>query len=307
MEKNPSDSPPLLPPSRVIIEHVEPQIDGGRFPIKRTVGDRVIVRAHIFVDGHDALSAVIRHRSAADETWQEVPMEVLESGLDLWRGAFPVATIGTHFYTLQAWVDRFQSWRRAFLKKLGAKHEISVDLLVGANLVEQAAERASDADRKKLLEWTAAIRTLREGDLPGAARLVLDETLAVTVNKYPDRRFQASYDTELEAVVDRERARFGSWYEMFPRSCTSDPARHGTFEDCIERLPYIADMGFDVLYLPPIHPIGHAHRKGKNNNPVCTPEDVGSPWAIGWFRAPSNEGSKSLWTSPSSARQTTPG
>jgi starch synthase (maltosyl-transferring) len=281
MEKNTTTSAPPLSPSRVIIEHVEPQIDGGRYAIKRTVGEQVVVRANIYVDGHDALSAVLRHRSRSDETWQEVPMEVIEPGLDLWRGTFSVETIGAHLYTLQAWIDHFRSWRRDFLKKVEAEQDVSVDLLVGAKLIEQAAPRATDADRKKLLEWTAAIRTLREGDLPGAARVALDETLAVTVNKYPDRRFQASYEKELEIVVDRERASYGSWYEMFPRSCTTDPARHGTFEDCIERLPYIAGMGFNVLYLSPIHPIGHTHRKGKNNSPVCTPEDVGSPWAIG--------------------------
>ena len=281
MENNFPGNAPTLPSSRVVIDHVEPQIDGGRFPVKRTVGEGVVVRANIYVDGHDALCAVLRHRSARDEAWREAPMELLEPGLDLWRGAFPVETIGSHYYTLQAWIDRFRSWRRDFQKKVEAKQDVSVDLLVGVKLIEQAAQRAPDADRKKLLEWTTAVRTLRERNLAGAVRLALDETLAATVNKYPDRRFQASYEKELEIVVERERARFGSWYEMFPRSCTTNRARHGTFEDCIGRLPYIAGMGFDVLYLPPIHPIGHTHRKGKNNSPVCAPEDAGSPWAIG--------------------------
>ena len=279
-KKSPTNAPPS-PPSRVIIEHVEPQVDGGRFPIKRTVGEQVIVKAHIFVDGHDILSAVVCHRSAAEETWHEVPMELVEPGLDWWEGAFPVAGIGSHFYTLQAWIDHFSSWRRDFAKKVDAQQDVSVDLLVGAKLIEQAAQRAPDPDRKRLLDWNTALRAMRDRDLPGAVRLALDEAVAAAVNKYPDRRFQASYEKELEIVVDRERARYGAWYEMFPRSCTTDPTRHGTFEDCITRLSYISGMGFDVLYLPPIHPIGHAHRKGKNNTPVCTPEDVGSPWAIG--------------------------
>ncbi len=262
---------------RVVIEGVKPEIDGGRFPIKRVVGEPVVVEADIFADGHDTLSAVLLYRKEGEEGWHEVPMEPLVN--DRWRGEFKVTELGRYRYTLEAWVDRFKSWRAALLKKVQAAQDVTVDLMVGARLVAAASRRAVGAHATQLQRWATALDG--DGGLDGKLRLALDEELAHLVTLYPDRRWATRYGRELMVLVDREKARFSAWYEMFPRSCSPEPGRHGTLKDCEARLPYVAHMGFDVLYLPPIHPIGHTHRKGKNNTPVAAPGDVGSPWAIG--------------------------
>ena len=264
---------------RAVISGVQPEVDDGRFPIKRTVGDRVIVEADVFADGHDAVSAVLLHRFEDEERWSEVAMRSLVN--DRWRGTFAVTRLGHYYYTLEAWVDHFKSWRRSFAKKVDAGEETALDLLVGAQLTEEAAARATGQDRKRLTTWAAELRSARESDLAAQVEVALAEDMARVVARYPDRRFARRYERELAVVVDREKARFGAWYEIFPRSCASEPGRHGTFLDCEARLPYIAAMGFDVLYLPPVHPIGRAYRKGKNNTVDCGRGDPGSPWAIG--------------------------
>ena len=265
------------PPSRVVIENVGPSINDGRFPIKRTVGESVKVTADIFADGHDLLEAVVLYCSEPGKQWQEVAMEPL--GNDAWAGEFTVESLHPHYYTVQGWVDRFKTWRRDLEKKLQAGQDVEVDLLGGAELIERAAERA-DGDASRLQPWAAI---LRSADQPATerARRALSEELRTLMQQHPDKSYAARYDKELQVAVARERARFSSWYEMFPRSCTSDAQQHGSFRNCEERMTYVARMGFDVLYLPPIHPIGRTHRKGKNNNPVATPGEVGSPWAIG--------------------------
>jgi starch synthase (maltosyl-transferring) len=260
---------------RVVIEGVTPQIDGGAFPAKRVVGDRVIVEADIFADGHDALSAVLLYRKAGGEQWIESPMSFLVN--DRWRGKFQVTELGEYCYTVQGWVDGFNSWRQAFAKKVEAEQVDSVDLLAGAELVEGGAKRAAGEDRKAL-ERCAAIIRAEDGNVADQA---LADDLAELMEKYPERRWAAIYDKELRVTVDRAKAQFSAWYELFPRSCVSRAGEHGTFKDCIARLPYVAAMGFDVLYLPPIHPIGHSFRKGKNNALSAGPDDFGSPWAIG--------------------------
>jgi starch synthase (maltosyl-transferring) len=260
---------------RVVIEGVTPQIDGGAFPAKRIVGDRVIVEADIFADGHDALSAVLLYRKAGGDQWVESPMSFLVN--DRWRGEFPVTELGEYCYTVQSWVDGFKSWRQAFAKKVEAEQVDAVDLLAGAELVEGGAKRAAGEDRKALERFAAIIRA-EDGN--GADQALADD-LAALMEKYPERRWAAIYDKELRVTVDRAKAQFSAWYELFPRSCVSRTGEHGTFKDCIARLPYVAAMGFDVLYLPPIHPIGHSFRKGKNNALSAGPDDVGSPWAIG--------------------------
>jgi len=264
---------------RVIIKGVKPEINGGRFPIKRTVGETVIAEADILAEGHDILSGVLRYRHEADEHWSEIPLEFL--GNDRWRAEFAVARPGRYPYRLEAWVDRFQTWRRDLARKADAGQDVAVDLLVGAGLVEEASRRASGAGAETLKDRGAALRADRPSDPSGRIRIALADDLALLMARYPDRRFATRYGNELQVVVDRERARFSTWYEMFPRACAPEPGVHGTFKDCEERLPYVAEMGFDVLYLPPIHPIGRTHRKGKNNSPVADPDDPGSPWAIG--------------------------
>ncbi len=276
----PSVAPIEAMPARVIIENVRPEIDGGRYPIKRSVGDPVVVTANIFADGHEALAARLRFRQAGETEWTETPMEPAVWGLDLWRGRFRVRHMGVYYYTVEAWLDHFQSWRRDFQKKVQAGQDVSVDVLVGAELVQAASQRASGADADQLRAWSQALYS-KQGDLDGRIERALDDSLASLVEKYPDRRSAVTYSKELAVSVDREKARASAWYEMFPRSSSPVPGRHGTFKDCEERLPYVAGMGFDVLYLPPIHPVGHTNRKGRNNNPVRQPHDVGSPWAIG--------------------------
>ncbi len=264
---------------RVAIENVKPQVDCGRFPIKRTIGDRVSVTADIFADGHDVLHAVLRHRPASETKWQEVPMEPQPN--DRWQGEFTVPVQGRHLYTLQAWTDRFQSWSRDLEKKFEAAQDIAVDILAGVQLIEATAARASGKDKSALSAAAGEIRKLAAADAPRAVEKALSPELKTLMIRNADRRRATTYNRELTVIVDREKARFSAWYEMFPRSSSPQPGRHGTLRDCINRLDYVAGMGFDVLYLPPIHPIGHVNRKGKNNDEKALPDDVGSPWAIG--------------------------
>jgi starch synthase (maltosyl-transferring) len=269
---------PPLPehvPSRAIIEGVTPEIDGGRFPIKRTVGEEVLVGADIHADGHDLLAAVLRWRHVPGE-WGEVPMTAV--GNDRWEARFPVAALGRHEYTVQAWVDRFASWRRDLAKKVDASQEVHSDLLEGAELIAQTAKRVGGHDG----EWLQRqAERLRKGEPSARIQAALAPALASVMARHPDRSSAATYDRVLSVTVDRERARYGAWYELFPRSTASEPGQHGTFRDLEKRLPYVAGMGFDVLYLPPIHPIGRAFRKGPNNTLTAGPHDPGSPWAIG--------------------------
>ncbi len=259
---------------RVVIEGVEPEIDCGRFPIKRVVGETVAVEADIFTDGHDALAAVLRywHEGAG---WAEVPMQPLVN--DRWRGEFPVTTLGRYRYTIRAWIDRFGTWQRDLAKKVEAGLDVSVELQIGAEMVARAAFRSSGPDRRKLKLVAGQLQS----GVDGASEAALDPELTRLMDTAADRRHVTNYGKELRVVVDRERARFSTWYELFPRSTSPEPGRHGTFKDLEARLPYVAGMGFDVLYLPPIHPIGRSHRKGKNNVTSPEPGAPGSPWAIG--------------------------
>ncbi|HYY17079.1 MAG TPA: maltotransferase domain-containing protein, partial [Gammaproteobacteria bacterium] len=235
-----------------------------------------MVEADIFADGHDAIACVLGYRKAGASKWDEVPMQPLTN--DRWRGEFQVIELGRYFYTLTAWIDHFESWRRELVKRVQPE-DIAIALLVGVKLIEQAASRATRHDVKRLKSFAQALRG--EGTPETRRAIALDEDLTELMAEYSERRFATTYDRELEVVVDRERARFSTWYELFPRSCTDEPGRHGNFRDLENRLAYIADMGFDVVYLPPIHPIGRINRKGKNNALIATPEDPGSPWAIG--------------------------
>ena len=261
---------------RVTIERIAPEIDFGSYPIKRTVGESIVVEADIFTDGHDALYGLLLVRREAEQNWAELPMEFVAN--DRWRASFITPEIGRYFYTVQAWIDSFGSWRRDLEKKLAARQLEPLDFLIGAQLVEEASRRSTGVDATKLREAAETLRKVKPGE---DLSLATDADLARLVNRYPDARFVSRYAKELSVVVDRDRARFSSWYEMFPRSCATTPDTHGTFKDCERRLPYVASMGFDVLYLPPIHPIGRSHRKGKNGSVHAEKRDPGSPWAIG--------------------------
>jgi starch synthase (maltosyl-transferring) len=291
-------------PLRVVIERVAPEIDGGRFPIKRTPGEEVVVTADIFTDGHDKVAAVLRYRPVEpgrEHDWREAPME--ELGNDRWIGRFVVERQQPYEYTLAGWVDGFESWRHELRKKVDAGQNVSSELVEGSLLVRSVAEhlRATlearargAADRQSagrpgtdteagtrdwLLSNVAFIGG--EADPADRVRAALDPALAAAMRRHADRHLEVQYVPALRIDVDRERARYGSWYEMFPRSGGPDPGRSATFDEAARRLPDIAALGFDVLYLPPIHPIGHSFRKGRNNTLVAAPGDPGSPWAIG--------------------------
>jgi starch synthase (maltosyl-transferring) len=264
---------------RIVITAVAPELDGGRYPVKRVVGDTFTVRATIFRDGHDKLSAVLRYRVADGDDWREVPLTCINPGLDLWTAQFPLPRVGAYRYTIEAWTDVFGSWRYELQKKAEAGADVTSELLEGIHLIEQAAQRADDGDRAALRAAADAINAVAEQQQ--AVALALSERLADLMARHPDRTTATHLGRELTVVVDREIARFAAWYEFFPRSQGTEPGQSGTFRDCIRRLPDIAAMGFDVVYLPPIHPIGHAFRKGKNNSLTPGPDEPGSPWAIG--------------------------
>jgi starch synthase (maltosyl-transferring) len=260
---------------RVAIEGVTPEIDGGRFAIKRTIGEQVVVDADAFCDGHDEIAVVLLYRHETEQGWRETPMR--PRGNDRWQGNFSVDRLGHYCYSVEAWVDHFRSWARDLAKRIAAGQNVAVDLRIGAALVTAAASRATGDDASRL---EAIAATLTAGGA-AAPELALSAELADLMRAYPDRSTTTRYERELPVVADPERARFSAWYEFFPRSTAPEPGRHGTFKDAEGWLTYVQQMGFDTLYIPPIHPIGRLYRKGRNNAVTAQPGDPGSPWAIG--------------------------
>jgi starch synthase (maltosyl-transferring) len=262
---------------RVMIEHVQPELDGGQYPIKRVVGEKIVVIADIFADGHDALSAQLLYRHSNLLTWNTAPMRLIEN--DRWLGEFMADRLGVYYYTLEGWIDRFKTWQRDFKKKVDAAQDIQVDIGIGAGYIEEAAKQASGADETRLIKLAKALRN--SGDFKSVLSIAFGQEIGELMERYLSRQFATRYTKELAVIIDRPKALFSAWYERFPRSCSPDPKRHGTLSDCEQILPEIAGMGFDVFYLSPIHPIGNTNRKGKNNSPTASPDDPGSPWAIG--------------------------
>jgi starch synthase (maltosyl-transferring) len=266
--------------ARAVIDAVLPCVDGGRFKAKRIAGEPVAIEAHCFTDGHDKLRVVLRWKlkdSANPE--YEIGMAALPN--DVWSAQFTPPQPGRYRYSVLAWVDHFESWRRELERREDAA-DIAVAIQVGAGLIDEAAARASGSDAAILSEWSGLLRgTLRQAaaDVAAVKALALDPARADIVARYADRSLAVA--ATLELIVDRKRAAFSSWYELFPRSAAAHAGQHGTFKDVEKRLPYLAEMGFDVLYFPPIHPIGRVNRKGTNNSLRARPSDVGSPWAIG--------------------------
>jgi starch synthase (maltosyl-transferring) len=262
---------------RVVIENVTPQVDQGRFPIKRVVGEEVIVEADLLIDGHDEISAVVRYKHVIQGSpWKEIPMSPIVN--DRWKASFEVSEMGRYVFTVEAWVDQFKTWRRDLARKVEAGLDVSVDLESGSQLIQAASSRATGSDQKQLLEFSQFLQTRNDSGLK--IQLALDPDLTELLLRFPPRAEATRFERELPVLVERSKARFSSWYEMFPRSC-GEGRTHGTFKDCQKHLSDIADMGFDVLYFPPIHPIGRTHRKGRNNSATPQPDDCGSPWAIG--------------------------
>ncbi len=260
--------------ARVVIEGVQPEIDCGRFPIKRVVGEEVVVEADVFLDGHEALSCALLHRKKGAARWQHVLMQPLVN--DRWRASFKVEELGRYQYTVVAWHDPFKGWVRDLRKRLDAQQDVSIDMRIGAQLVAEAAERVPKNGAGKLRQVAGQL----QGDVAKAASIALDDQLANLMSLYADRTHATQYPKQLDVVVDPVQARYSTWYELFPRSAGSE-GNHGTFRDVEAWLPHIASLGFDVLYFPPIHPIGESFRKGRNNTLTPSPNDVGSPWAIG--------------------------
>lgn len=276
--------------SPITIEHVSPQIDAGRYAVKREVGDTMDVTCSIFKDGHDLIKAVILCRLADSNEWWETPMTEVNHGLAQWYGQLWFGTNARYIYTIEAWVDEYGTWLDGTTKKLEAGQDISLELIEGADMVRKTVERLKtikdvrdeDARKADLALLQDALKRFDENeDMYQCANILMGNDVSEAMDRWPDREKATRYDRELEVYVDRERARFGAWYEMDVRSQGSVPGVHGTFKDAEARLPDIQAMGFDVVYMLPIHPIGYAHRKGKNNSLVCEPGDVGSPYAIG--------------------------
>ncbi len=262
---------------RVWIENVRPRVDGGEFPVKRVVGEEVVVTADVLADGHDRIAATLRWRPDSEERWREERMTA--AGNDAWTASFRVARPEAHRYTVVGWIDEFATWRDELEKKFAAGQDVESELLEGGALVRSAARRAEEPDRA----WLADVADRLEAGGDPAARVerALADDLRIHMTRWPDRSRATEHDRVYAVEVNRTRARYGAWYEMFPRSYAREPGTHGTFREAEARLPEIARMGFDVLYLPPIHPIGRSHRKGPNNTLRAGPGDPGSPWAIG--------------------------
>jgi len=255
---------------RVVIENVQPQVDQGLYPAKRTVGERVDVTADIFGDGHDHLRARLLFKKDGASHWQQV--EMYHGINDNWLGSFYVAEKGTYVFTLKAWVDHFETWYDGFKKKAAANVDVQVELMEGVQFLKTLSK-----DKDEILK--AAIPHL-EGEYAKAVGYVLTTEFGKLVHDYPLMEHETQYDKTLEIIVEHKKANFSTWYELFPRSASLEN-KHGTFKDVIRLLPRIEAMGFDILYLPPIHPIGKVNRKGKNNNVKAAAGEPGSPWAIG--------------------------
>ena len=261
----------------IVIEYVEPELDAGRYPIKHIVGETLEVTADIFKEGHDTLTARLQYKVYNQKEWLETPMHHVDN--DRWAGSFILEKNTRYLYTVGAYVQSFETWRLELQKKHGVQPDLVSELLEGEAQIKLAMSRAKGSDKSQLKNWLEQFASA--SDQEAKIAIALDQTLAKLVGKHEPRFAWTTYARTLEVVVDRERARYGAWYEIFPRSEGTVEGKGGTFRDCEKRLPLIREMGFDVLYLTPIHPIGETNRKGRNNSLTSKPGDPGSPWAIG--------------------------
>ncbi|MCA9400034.1 MAG: alpha-1,4-glucan--maltose-1-phosphate maltosyltransferase [Candidatus Omnitrophica bacterium] len=268
---------PHLASQRIIIENVTPQIDGGMFPIKRIIQEPVTVKADIFADGHDEVNAQLLYKTIHDLQWQTVFLKPL--GNDLWQGEFLIEKNIPYVYTVEGWMDEFATWHHKFQKLCEAQQDINLELIIGANLFRQAAENASGFEAKTLFDHAQEFKDKKYDD-PEVYLTIAKESKSL-MSQFAPRPNLTRYEKELTVTIDPPKALFSSWYEFFPRSWSQTPGQHGTFKDCERLIPEIKRLGFDVIYFPPIHPIGRAFRKGKNNSLQAGENDPGSPWAIG--------------------------
>jgi starch synthase (maltosyl-transferring) len=269
----------MKPCPHAVIEDVRPALEGGRYPLKRIVGDVIPVEATVFRDGHDVLRAAVKWRRAKDGEWREVPMTCANRGLDLWTAEFRLEENGRYRYTVEAWTDPYATWLADFRKRVKAgQPDLRSERLEGTALVEAVLPRVAGSERRELEE---AVARLGQADLSGAGALAAAEGVEALMARAQPRADAVVREPEIEIMADRPRALFGSWYEIFVRSQGTVPGRPATFREAERRFPDIREMGFDVLYLAPIHPIGKTNRKGRNNSLRAAPGDPGSPWAVG--------------------------
>jgi starch synthase (maltosyl-transferring) len=269
-------SPTRLTAGRIAIEAVQPQVPDGAFAVKRLVGEPVTVSADIIADGHDVLAAALLWAADDEAEWHRVPMQPLVN--DRWQAVFRPARLGRHRFTVQAWWDTWGTFRHDLSAKHAAGQTVALEIEEGTHLIAAGAARAPTRQQGALVKIAKLLQSL---DATQQTAILLADETAAAMSAVDERLFAAEFSPAIVLDADRPQAGFASWYEMFPRSATGDPARHGTFADVIARLPAIRAMGFDVLYFPPIHPIGTTNRKGRNNALRAEPGDVGSPYAIG--------------------------
>lgn len=267
---------PAVDADRLIFANVAPSLDQGRFAVKRCLGDVVMVEADIICDGHDKLAARLLWRPTDKQEWQAVAMAPL--GNDRWRAPLPLSRLGRHVFTIEAWFDAYGSWRDEVRKKRAAGRNLTLEIEEGRLLFTRWAKDATGDRVKPLKALLAQINKLSEED---RLDFLLSDEVAEIATLVDPRAFAVRLDWDQAIDAEPADARFSSWYELFPRSITDDARRHGTFRDVIGRLPAVREMGFDVLYFPPIHPIGKTNRKGRNNSLTPTDDDPGSPYAIG--------------------------
>jgi len=262
---------------RIVIENLQPNVNCGEYPIKRVRDQQVTVSADIVADGHDNIAAELLFRPADEEAWHTSRLSF--AGNDRWEGDFTVTKEGFFHYTVRAWVDHFATWQHDLQTRLDAGQDVSTELLIGAEMIESTAKKAATGPADTLESWARNLREPRDQAI--AIDSALSEQLSRLMFEHADRSLATEFPKAYTVWVERPKALFSAWYELFPRSASPEPDTHGTFRDVENLLPEIADMGFDVLYLPPIHPIGETNRKGRNNSTTATPDDPGSPWAIG--------------------------
>lgn len=278
----------------VIIEAITPQIEGGRYPIKRAEGGSVVVEADIFKDGHDIVSAVLKWRKIDETAWHETPMSPILNGNDRWTGTLTVSGTGRYEYTIEAWGDVFLSWQDEIRKKVdGGLTALTSEALEGARILRDAAARAKKAGKSgksDAVTLTAFAASLADAEPARLKEIAFDPAVVGLVRYWEDRSLSTTHEPVLGIWVDRREAVFAAWYEFFPRSAEGRPDGGSTFRDCLGRIDDAKAMGFDVIYFPPIHPIGETNRKGRNNSTTCQPGEPGVPYAIGNFRHGVNGG-----------------
>jgi starch synthase (maltosyl-transferring) len=261
---------------RVYIDHVYPEIDGGKYPIRRVPGEIVEVEADVFADGHDLVCARLLYRHFSEKKFSIAPME--SAGGERWKGSFEITKQGTYIYTLEAWLDHALSWQHTLKRRWAGKEKLDVELLHGVKFFQKIKTKAAAREKKSIEDIIELFKDKKRYD--DAVKMALSTEAEQWIKKYPDTSILTRYK-ELSVWVDRKKAAFSTWYELFPRAASDVAHRHGTFKDVERLLPRLRDMGMDVLYLPPIHPIGKTYRKGKNNSLKARPDEPGVPWAIG--------------------------